>query len=133
MSLQNTFKSFQTKQRLRWVKNSQWRVPIPELNKLFDGTKYCPSSEAPRPQGGAVRQSSRRCVCRMGFPGTQWRAGCEQRKSRSHCAPRPRLSRSGGTGHVPVNTDQDISNSMGSFSTAELLRRLYFLSECHGG
>jgi hypothetical protein len=52
------------------------------------------------------------------FPGTQWRAGCEQRKFSSYCAPSclpctmlgsgpagrqgPRLSRFGGTGHVPA-------------------------------
>jgi len=38
---------------------------------------------------------------RWGFPGTQWRAGCEHRKFPSHCAPAPPTP-FGGTGHIPV-------------------------------
>jgi len=57
-------------------------------------------SEAPRPclpQAGIGRS----------FPGTQWRAGCEQMKSLLYCAPEPRLSRFGGKGHLPVTISSD--------------------------
>jgi hypothetical protein len=59
---------------------------------------------------------------RAGFPGTQWRTEREQRKFRSYCAPRPHLSRYGGTGHIAAisNPPIYIFNRLSQFFAAEI-------------